>query len=588
MFLRLPLFAVSCALLLSACATPAPAPEGKVKGSYQYTENYLAWLINQEMADNEITGLSIALVDDQKVIWQKGFGYADLENKLPATPETIYRAGSIAKVFTAAATMQLAEQGKLDIDQPLAVALPAFSMKTRFPKAGPVTPRNIMTHHSGLPSNFLRGMYVRSPARFETVVESLHNEYLTFPPNYVFSYSNLGMALLGAAVEKVSGEPFDNYMDRHFFQPLGMTQSSFATRAVTKAYDHNKAIEVFSLRDMPAANLLSNVVDLGQFLKMQFADGRRGENQVLSAATIHEMVRVQNAKFPLTFNAYVGLGWMMHGIEIPGGGPVASHGGSLLDSHSMMAMLPDHKLGVIVLTNSATAHASVSKIATEALRLMLEAKTGIRQSPPAVVQAKEREPSQEELRRFAGNFDTLVGLAKVSTRSGQIDVDALGHHFRLVPHEDGLLSVKYKVFGLIPVQVGAFDDIRLSLVSIDGRQIIVGRIGGESMMFGEKLKPVDIPDSFLERIGQYEIIGKVDGPSPEHILLKEENGILVGEVRFAEKPDMLLRIGFQAISDNEAITAGLGSGRGDTLRLIHTDNEERLGFSGYQLRKKLN
>jgi len=587
-FPRLLLLTASCTLLLAACAAPAPLSGENTKSSYQYTENYLAWLIDHEMAENDITGLSIALIDDQQVIWQKGFGYADLENKLPATPETVYRAGSIAKIFTAAATMQLAEQGKLDIDQPLAAALPEFSIKTRFPKAGPVTPRNVMTHHSGLPSNFLRDMYVREPGRFESVVDSLHDEHLTFPPDYVFSYSNVGMALLGATVQKVSGEAFDDYMEGHFFRPLGMTRSSFASRAIAKAYDRNKEIEVFSLRDMPAANLLSNVVDLSHFLKMQFAEGKYGGQQVLSANTTREMVRVQNADFPLTFNAYVGLGWMMHGIEIPGGGRVASHGGSLPDSHSMMAMLPEHKLGVVVLSNSTTSHASVTKIASEALRLMLEAKTGIRQTPAALIQASERAPSRDELRQFDGNFDTLVGLARVSTRSGQIDVEAVGHHFRLVPHDDGLLSVKYKLLGLIPVHVGAFDDIRLSLVTVDGRQIIVGRIGGESMMFGEKLNPSSIPEAFLQRIGQYEIIEKIDGPAPEHISLQEENGILVGEVRFAEKPDMLLRIGFRAVSENEAVTAGLGSGRGDTLRLINTDNEDRLGFSGYHLRKKLN
>ncbi len=582
------LLAVAGLFLLGACASPPPQPAGDHRGSYRHTENYLNWLIEREMADNDITGLSIALVDDQRVVWQRGFGHADLERGIAATPETVYRAGSIAKIFTAAAVMQLAEQGRLDIDKPLAEALPGFSIKTRFPDAGPVTPRNVMTHHSGLPSNFLRGMYVRDPGRFETVVDSLRDEYLTFPPDYVFSYSNVGMALLGAAVQHLGNEPFDRYMERHFFQPLGMTHSSFAARAVTKAYDGHREIEVFSLRDMPAANLLSNVVDLGRFLKMQFADGRSGDRRLLSPASVHEMLRVQNAGFPLTFQQYVGLGWMLSGIEVPGGGPVASHGGSLPDSHSMMAMLPEHKLGVVILTNSATAHLAVSRIAAEALRLMLEAKTGIRQAPPAVVDAPERAPSAEELRQFAGHFDTLVGLAKVSTDSGRIDVEAIGHHFRLVPHEDGLFTLKYKIFGLIPVQVGAFDDIRLSLARVGGRQIIVGRIGGESLMFGEKLKPTDIPESFLRRIGQYEIIDKIDGPAPNHIVLKEDDGLLVGEVRFPERPELLLRVGFQPLSDSEAVTAGLGSGRGDTLRLDKQNDEERLVFSGYRLRKKLN
>ncbi|MBU1365181.1 MAG: beta-lactamase family protein [Gammaproteobacteria bacterium] len=563
-------------------------PAGHVLGDYNHARKYLAWLVDREMAENEITGLSIALIDDQQVIWQQGFGYADLENKIAATPDTVYRAGSIAKIFTAAAAMQLADQGKLDIDQPLTTALPEFSIRTRYPNAAPVTPRNIMCHHSGLPSNFLQGLFVREPDRFESVVHKIRDEYQAFPPNYVFSYSNLGMALLGAAIQKVSGEPFEAYMGRHFFQPLGMTQSSFEPRPIAKAYDRNKEIEVFSMRDMPAANLLSNVVDLSQFLKMQFADGKSGQQQILAPESVREMVRIQNKDFPLTFGQFVGLGWMMSGIDVPGGGPVASHGGSLPDSHSMMAILPAHKLGVVVLTNSSTSHVAVSKIATEALRLMLEAKTGIRQDPTPPVRAAERAPTAEELRQFDGNFDTMVGLARISTKNGQIDVDAAGHQFRLVPHDDGLLTIKYRLFGMMAVRVGAFEDIHLSMANVDGRQIIIGRIGAESLIFGEKLKPTTIPERFRKNLGNYEIVGKIDGPTPDKLLLKEDNGLLVGEAHFPEIPDLLLRIAFRAVSENEVVTAGLGTGRGDTLRLIGAGDKAMLGFSGIQMRKKLN
>lgn len=586
---RLALLLAGSVFLLGACATTPPTvPVSNLQDDYSHTRKYLSWLVDREMAQNEITGISIALIDDQKVIWQKGFGYADLENKIPAAPETIYRAGSIAKLFTAAAAMQLAEQGKLNIDQPLVTALPEFSIRTRFPNTAPVTPRNIMCHHSGLPSNFLQGLFVREPDRFDSVVNNIHDEYQAFPANYVFSYSNLGMALLGAAIQKVSGEPFDSYIDHRFFQPLGMTQSSFVTRPIAKAYDRNKEIEVFSMRDMPAANLLSNVVDLGQFLKMQFADGKAGQQQVLSPASAREMVRIQNKDFPLTFGQFVGLGWMMSGIDVPGGGTVASHGGSLPDSHSMMAILPEHKLGVIVLSNSSTSHVAVSQIAAEALRLMLEAKTGIHQEPMPALSAEERAPTNDELSQFDGNFDTMVGLARISTNNGHIDVDAAGHLFRLVPHTDGLLTIKYRLFGLMAVRVGAFENIHLSMAHVDGRQIIVGRIGEESLIFGEKIKPSVIPERFLKNLGNYEIIGKIDGPTPDKLLLREDNGLLVGEAHFPEVPDLLLRIAFNPVSDNEVVTAGLGTGRGDTLRLIETGDEAVLGFSGIKLRKKLN
>jgi CubicO group peptidase (beta-lactamase class C family) len=563
-------------------------PEVGERGDYQPVEKYVSWLIERDMAESEITGYSIALIDDQKVVWQKGFGYIDLENKIPATPESVFRAGSIAKVFTTAAAMQLAEQGKINIDQPLTKALPAFSIKSRFPDAAPVTPRNVMTHHSGLPSNYMRDLFVRNPPPYDVVLDGIKNEYLSTPPNTVFSYSNLGMSLLGATVEKNSGLAFSDYMDQHFFKPLGMTQTRFASPALAKAYDQNKPTEVFTLRDMPAAGLLSNVVDLTQFVKMQFANGKYGQQQILAPATIHEMVRVQNAGFPLTFDAYVGLGWILNGVEVPGGGTVASHGGSLPDSHSMMAILPEHKLGVVILSNSATSAVSVTKVASEALKMMLEVKTGIRPAAKTTVRTEERAASPDELRFFSGHFDTLVGLVNVTNKSGSIDAEAVGHHFQLVPHEDGLLSLKYKILGLVPVRVGLFEDIRLSTVTINERQVIVGKIGGESMVFGEKLKPAPIPETFMKRLGHYEIINKVDGPAPDLIILKEEKGLLIGEVRFPEKPELLLRVGFKTISDSEAITAGLGSGRGDTLRLIQENGEDRLAFSGLVLRKKLN
>jgi CubicO group peptidase (beta-lactamase class C family) len=586
--LRLTALLIASCLSLSACLNPLVAPESVSRGDFRTIENYLSGLVDQEMSDHEITGISIALIDDQKIIWQKGFGFADLENKIPATPETIYRAGSISKVFTAAATMQLAEQGKIDIDQPLVKALPGFSIKSRFTDAAPVTPRNVMTHHSGLPSNYYRGLFVRNPDPFESVLDDIRDEYLSTPPNTVFSYSNLGMALLGVSVEKISGQAFNEYMGQHFFQPLGMTGSGFASRAVTKAYDHNKPIEVFSLRDMPAANLLSNVVDLSQFVKMQFAEGRAGNQQILLPATTREMVRVQNANLPLTFDSHVGLGWLLSGIQVPGAGRVASHGGSLPDSHSMMSILPDHKLGVVILTNSATSAGSVSKIASESLRLMLEAKTGIRPPPKTIVRAEERAPNEDELSFFNGHFDTPVGLVNVSSESGKINVDAVGHKFQLVTHEDGLLSVKYKLLGLMPIRVGIFDKIRLSTATVNGRHIIVGKLGEETQVFGEKLRPAPIPDNFRKLIGKYEIINKNDGPTPDKILLKEELGQLVGELSFPEKPELTLRIAFQPVSENEAITAGLGNGRGDTLRVFKQDGEDRIAFSGLQLRKILN
>ena len=212
-------------LLLSVCiagCSGAPTrPESVGRGDYTKVAEYVSALIRHEMKKRDVTGLSIALVDDQRVVWAEGFGYADKAGNVPASPETVYRAGSISKLFTATAAMQLAERGRLDIDRPLGDYLPGFSIRTRFADAAPVTPRSIMTHHSGLPSDYLKGMWTRNPEPFTRVAGYVRDEYAANPPGVVFSYSNLGVTLLGDAIGKVAGRDFASHRPGRDPSPAG-------------------------------------------------------------------------------------------------------------------------------------------------------------------------------------------------------------------------------------------------------------------------------------------------------------------------------------------------------------------------------
>src|SRR5262249_48776735 len=169
-------------------------------------------VIAYEMRKNDTPGLSIALVDDQRVVWAQGFGYADWELKIPATERTIYRAGSISKLFTDTAALQLAEQGRLNIDAPLQTYLPEFSIRQRVAKAAPITLRDLMTHHAGLPRDVLKGFQTTEPAAFDTLLTELGDEYAAYAPGQCFYYSNVGVTLLGSAIQRVSGEPFTVHM----------------------------------------------------------------------------------------------------------------------------------------------------------------------------------------------------------------------------------------------------------------------------------------------------------------------------------------------------------------------------------------
>jgi CubicO group peptidase (beta-lactamase class C family) len=182
---------------LSACggsssgSNPAAVP-------YSNTINQMTAYIENHMAQNNVTGLSIALVDGQNVVWARGFGYADKENNIPADADTIYEIASVSKTFAAATIMRLAEQGLIDIDKPITTYLPGFSINQRFPASGPITIRSILTHHSGIPSDLFNGAWTEGQAfDYDTwLLDYLKNEYTSVPVGSVFAYSNSAFALL--------------------------------------------------------------------------------------------------------------------------------------------------------------------------------------------------------------------------------------------------------------------------------------------------------------------------------------------------------------------------------------------------------
>lgn len=263
----------------AGCSSPPVRPESVARGDYGKVAEYVSALVRYQMKKHDVTGLSIALVDNQRVIWSEGFGYADKAGDVPASPETVYRAGSISKLFTATAVMQLAERGKMDIDRPLGDYLPGFSIRTRFAEPASITPRSIMTHHSGLPSDYLKGMWSRNPEPFTGVAGRIREEYAANPPGVVFSYSNLGMTLLGDVIGKVSGRDFVDLVRDEILLPLGMNHSSFSPSAdrtppAAKGYRKGKEAED---RDIPAGGLNTSVLDLSRFVRMVFAGGKAGD-----------------------------------------------------------------------------------------------------------------------------------------------------------------------------------------------------------------------------------------------------------------------------------------------------------------------
>ncbi|MGA1843866.1 MAG: serine hydrolase domain-containing protein [bacterium] len=593
-FLQFLCLLVCIVFVFSGCSSEPPRPP-VLTDDYAYTGEYLTWKIEKKMKKHNIKGLSIAIVDDQEEVWSRGFGLADVSGKIAATEETIYQVGSITKVFTVTGIMHLAEQGRLDIDESLNTCLPEFQVKTRFQGEKAITLRNLMTHHSGLPSDIMKGMWTEHPGPYEMVVEMLRDAYTAHPPDYVFSYSNVGFSLLGLTIERVSGTPYESYIEECVLDPLGMTHSAFSLSPelkpfLAKEYEGDRELNPYRLREVPAGGLYTTVRDLARFMNMIFAEGTAGRETILGQETLQEILRCQNSAIPLDMDFRIGLGWWLDDEGLAYAGRVAGHGGATLGTYSKMVTLLDHKLGIVVIANSimAPVRKAVDEIARTGLMLALETKTGIKEPSPE----KNNEPgivslADEEQQELTGTYATCLGVLTVDTCGERRRVHLWDKVYDLVPMTNGLYSMKYRVFGLFPLTVKQLAGITFTFERIDGRQLLALVRNNKRYLLGPKIQPVSIPPAWLDRLGPYHITNLGDDAELfKEPRLIERDGLLLIEYFLYHMPDTKMTMALDPISEDEAVIHGLGRFMGETIRALRDDRgEEVLYYGGYRLKR---
>lgn len=250
-----------------------------------------------------IPGMSIVIVYDQDVLLANGFGYADLEKQVPADPQTVYRIGSVTKAFTALMLMQLRDDGKLHLDDPIEKYLPEFKIRSRFPDARPATFREVAAHYSGLPREapmLHEYQFTDDFPSVEDQLKSLSVSEMLLPAMTVYSYSNLGYDIMGLALSRVAKQPYDQYVAAQILKPLGMNLSGFALTEQMKKHlavgyepagpDGTHEISSCPKVGMASGMLYSNVDDLANFLSLFFRQGSRGGKQVLGSSSLLEML----------------------------------------------------------------------------------------------------------------------------------------------------------------------------------------------------------------------------------------------------------------------------------------------------------
>lgn len=269
--------------------------------------NLLELWVDAQRDYEQIPGISIAVVYDQELIWSKGFGYSDLERKSPTTPSTIYSICSISKLFTSIAIMQLRDRGLLRLDDPVEKHLSRFPIKQTYPNGPSITIQSLMTHSSGLPQE-ADAVYWSCDFNFPTkeeVIEKLSNQKTQYPADTYHQYSNLGMALLGLVVVRVSGEPYADYIKENILNPLGLADTrpempeelrnsrlAIGYSALTREGVREK-LSFFQADGMtPAVGFSSTIEDLAKFASWNFRLIENGGVEILNANTLREMHRV--------------------------------------------------------------------------------------------------------------------------------------------------------------------------------------------------------------------------------------------------------------------------------------------------------
>ncbi len=347
------------ALLLVTLAGPAAAQTRGLRDSAEI-EAFIDGTIAVWLRDKHIAGVTVSVVKDGALFFAKGYGYADVATKKPVDPaKTMFRIGSISKLFAWTAVMQLVERGKLDLDRDVNEYLD-FKIPATYPE--PITLKHILTHTPGFEEDG-RDLFTEDPAHMSTMKAWLptHMPARVRKPGTFSSYSNYATAVAGYIVERVSGMSFDDYIEKNILSPLAMTQTTTrqplpdrfaADMSVGYQWDQGhfvpKKWEIIT-GAQPAGSVSASATDMARFMLAHLGNGALGEARILADSTARRMhSRLQGHDDRLPGFAHGFYEQSGHGLRIFG------HGGDTQWFHSDLALIPSENVGVFVSTNTNT------------------------------------------------------------------------------------------------------------------------------------------------------------------------------------------------------------------------------------------
>ena len=507
--------------LFSACENRS----GHIRASGEYREvaSKVSDAIHYEMVDKALNAVSIVLVKDMEILWARGFGVEDLNKSTKADANTVYRVGSVSKLFTDIGIMQLVEKGEVDLDAPITDYLPEFRPRSRFKRE--ITLRQLMSHRSGLLREPLVGNYFDDDEpTLEATVKSIIDSDVIYAPESKIKYSNSAIATVGYVLEKLKGEPFASYLRKNVLLPMGLTHSAFEplpditnrlADATMWSYDGRVFdAPTFELGMSPAGSMYAPVVDLGQFMKVLFNDGKGPNGPVIKKETLQLMLTSQfNDGKDQRHNVGFGIGFS---LSEQGGYKRVGHGGAVYGFSTQLYALPEVKLGVAVTSSVDVTNTITRRVATYALDCLLAVENG----KPMPDYEKTSSVNEKTVALLVGHFVSDNGKRlKLINKYGTLYMENDRFQTRIRQLNGRLVTDSQISYGS-PID---YDE--------DGRTVTMG----STVYNREKyLKPMPIPKPWQGLIGEY-------GWNHNILYIYEAYGKLTALIEWMEK-DILTEV----------------------------------------------
>ncbi|HDR4901545.1 TPA: serine hydrolase [Bacillus cereus] len=490
-------------------------------------------VIPEKMKKENAAGVALVVVKDNQILFQKGFGFSDKEKSIPIDPKkTVFRLASISKVFTASAVMQLVEQGKIDLNKDIVNYMGGLKYQNNMGE--PVTMEHLLTHTTGFDYVDPRPEDIHYQENDYTMLKDYVEDNMPTvvrKPGDTYTYDNFASMLQGYIVQNLTNTPFYKYMAKNVFYPLEMHNSSFVMTNFIKeklatGYDaKGNVIPFYQTRptDMPQGSMFSTGSDVANFMIAQLNDGKFKNNQILQKETVEDMQKTKFALHPKYPN--MTYGFEFFSPQSHNGQYVFGKGGNIPGFSSLMWLIPEHKIGVFVVTNKDSSALPV-EVFDDFMNEYFPDKT----------KPEYLKPNEEELKKFEGVYRDL----RLKNLMSHVNIS------------EGKLYVSDKAYGkqeLKQIDPLLFEDEKGNYMAFklhkDGtvKEMIHWNSGSSAVKLSEPERFKDVDENhpyakFINPLHQYEVLqaNKEGNFTPESSLTRAEFAYWLSQIAYFTPP----------------------------------------------------